>query len=115
MTSLRPLTPVSASVDRSLALLVEEWTTRLQSGEAGDEDAFLAQHPAHADELRLLLPALRAMAELGRSGVSIEVGSAPVEALGTLGDFRLIREVGRGGMGVWCTRPSRCRCTARWL
>src|SRR5206468_9031325 len=49
------------------------------------------------------LPAIEMMADLGRSVARGEAVSARRDLaaeLGTLGDFRLIREVGRGGMGV---------------
>jgi serine/threonine protein kinase len=69
----------------------------LQAGRAPDRGQFLASHPdlrgdleeffAGHDEVERLAVALR---EAG--------GSAP--DIGELGDFRLLREVGRGGMGV---------------
>jgi serine/threonine protein kinase/tetratricopeptide (TPR) repeat protein len=95
----------SASVDPALADLVERLTARLQAGEAVDEQAVLAEHPAHAEWLRDLLPALRLVAGLSKSGPefasALSAGPAGEEALtGTLGDFRLLREAGRGGMGV---------------
>ena len=65
----------------------------------GDLDAFLASH----DEVARLAAPLRA----GRRGDPLNpVGATRHErddhtaALGELGDFRLLREVGRGGMGV---------------
>ena len=51
-------------------------------------------------------PALGALGELSRSGAEELSGVAPPAvhpdglASGVLGDFRIIREVGRGGMGV---------------
>ena len=62
----------------------------------------MASHREHADRLRELLPALRLLADLSRSadGTFPPADGAIDAASGTLGDFRLIREVGRGGMGV---------------
>jgi serine/threonine-protein kinase len=92
----RPTTGSQAALDR----LIEELTQRLQSGEPIDLEAFLAQHPDEADTLRRLLPALEVLADLGRSAArGLPLGPAPGEA-GVLGDFRILREVGRGGMGV---------------
>jgi serine/threonine protein kinase len=61
-------------------------------------------HPDQADRLRRILPSLQMMAEIGHSAVREITGLAlPVagsSGLGELGDFRIIREVGRGDMGV---------------
>jgi serine/threonine protein kinase len=64
-----------------------------------DEAAVLAAHPEHADDLRRLLPAIALLADLSRSGGE-RGAAAAVSGGGTLGDFRLVREIGRGGMGV---------------
>src|SRR5262245_45281950 len=56
---------------------------------------FVARHPELAEPLRHVLPAL---AVLGSSGSAVP-DHADLE-VGVLGDFRLIREVGRGGMGI---------------
>jgi serine/threonine protein kinase/tetratricopeptide (TPR) repeat protein len=88
------------SYSDSLALLVEELTARLQAGEAIDVDAVVAAHPGDADALRRLLPALLLLAEVSRSGDGSAPRAAQGDEPGELGDFRLIREVGRGGMGV---------------
>jgi serine/threonine protein kinase/Flp pilus assembly protein TadD len=74
--------------------MLDELVNQFQAGGA-DVEAFLAAHPEHAEELRRLLPAVQMMANL--SGHALVEGGSP---LGELGDFRLIREVGRGGMGV---------------
>jgi tetratricopeptide (TPR) repeat protein len=102
-TSTRASSKAVEGPEAVLAELVEEFTNRLQAGEAPDPEAFAAAHPAHADRLRQLLPALHVLAALSgpagseRSPMTeggLEAGPA------TLGDFRLLREVGRGGMGV---------------
>ena len=99
----------SVVTNGSSALLddvIEEVADRLQAGEALDEAAILAQYPEHAESLRRLLPAIAVMAEFGvsasrlaASGVSPSLNPLATE-LGVLGDFRILREVGRGGMGV---------------
>ena len=64
----RPLsTGVAASPAPALARLIDELTARLQAGEVIDADALAGEHPEYAAELRELLPALRAMADLSRS------------------------------------------------
>ncbi len=84
-----------------------------QDGQEPDHEQFLAAHSdlrrdlelffADHDELRRLTSPLRAVA----CGTAEERGSSPSNssgaadtALGELGDFRLLREVGRGGMGI---------------
>jgi tetratricopeptide (TPR) repeat protein len=93
------------AVDSAFAELVEQLTARYQAGEKPDQEAVLRQHPEHAERLRPLLPALQLLADLSQSGPRFLSGllDAPTGTeteLGTLGDFRLLREVGRGGMAV---------------
>ncbi len=93
------------SSDAYLANVVEEIAARLHAGEAVDLDAYVREFPEFAAQLQELLPALKLMANLSRSVAQQSAVSGEQSALGTsdagqLGDFRLIREVGRGGMGV---------------
>src|SRR5262249_738480 len=93
------------SGDQALGVLVDELTVKLQAGQPLDREAYIREHPQHAEQLRRLLPALDMLADLGRSadvatGNGMPVVGPPEEVVGTLGDFRLLREIGRGGMGV---------------
>ncbi len=90
------------AADPALAELVERLTARLHGGEPVDVDAISANHPEYADRLRQLLPALEVLADLGRSAghEAAPSGPGPLAQLGVLGDYRIVREVGRGGMGV---------------
>jgi serine/threonine protein kinase len=91
----------SQSSARALGRLLDEFTARIQAGERIDADAIAAEHPEYAEQLRQLLPALNLLADLRESGAGNDTGAAtPDEILGTLGDFRILREVGRGGMGI---------------
>jgi len=103
-SSVRP-SVLGSDIDPAVAELIEDLVTRLQAGEAVDVAAVIAAHPQHADQLRRLLPAVEALAQLGRSASAEDAAPPPVrtdgeQATGTLGDFRLIRQVGRGGMGI---------------
>jgi serine/threonine protein kinase len=95
---------VTPSTDRSaeLALLVEKLSARLEAGEPVDVEQIARDYPEHAAELRDLLPAVALMVNLSRSGERRGVSPTCDDdgPLGELGDFRLIREVGRGGMGI---------------
>ncbi len=90
--------------DPILNRLVEELTEKLQAGERVELSAYVAQYPDQADRLRRLWPALRMLANMSHSSVleieRNERASAVDEPLPALGDYRLVREVGRGGMGV---------------
>jgi tetratricopeptide (TPR) repeat protein len=92
----------ACSDEQALGRIIELVSARLHAGEAIDLSDVARAHPEHAEELRQLWPALAAMAELERSqtqaAATAEGGAA--EELGQLGDFRLLREIGKGGMGV---------------
>src|SRR5262245_6244212 len=98
-------TVTNSQTDPSLELLIDELADRLQAGELIDFEAYADQHPDHAEQLRKLVPALAMMVHLKRSAVlgaarSALLDRSPELELGELGDFRLLREVGRGGMGI---------------
>ncbi|MDX1944548.1 MAG: protein kinase [Pirellulaceae bacterium] len=87
-----------------LARLVDEVADKIEAGETIDWEHYATEWPAHVDELRRLAPTLEAMAELA-PGESLPpkaegASSARSAELQTLGDFRLLREAGRGGMGI---------------
>jgi hypothetical protein len=87
------LTSVDGSLEALLGQVAEEYTARLQRGETPDIEEYTRRHPQLADVLRQVLPALQVM------GAAEGDGDAP-SAGRQLGDFRLMREVGRGGMGI---------------
>jgi serine/threonine-protein kinase len=94
---------LSEGADAVLDDLVEVLTARLQAGESVDLDEVACRHPEHVERLRRLLPALVMMANLGESSSReleglITSGAGP--GAGVLGDFRIVREIGRGGMGI---------------
>jgi serine/threonine protein kinase len=91
--------------DPALAHLCDEIIERIQAGDLVDVAAMAVQHPEHADQLRRLLPALEALVELGatafRHPSALATGKVGSDlAPKFLGDYRIVREVGRGGMGV---------------
>jgi eukaryotic-like serine/threonine-protein kinase len=94
------LTTSAPSMTAEVAELLDEMIARVKSGQGSDIDAWIAAHPQHADELKRLAPAVVLMTQLSQSGDQRALKSDGHVLDGTLGDFRLIREVGRGGMGV---------------
>lgn len=82
--------------------LVEQFLQRRRQGEALDVEAYCREHAAHAAALRELLPMLVALEDVKRDRSSSGSGRrrAMVPALERLGDFKIVREIGRGGMGV---------------
>src|SRR5262245_12168510 len=88
------------SLSKELAELMEVLIAGVKAGEPPDLERLVREHPEHAEELRRLLPAVLILADLSRP--ESEGGDPAVEGvpLGELGDFWILREVGRGGMGV---------------
>jgi hypothetical protein len=82
----------SIGSESALARLVEDMTARLQAGDAVDWSAVAAVRPA--------LEMLGQLSRAGEEAVSRLMPPADDRLTGMLGDYRLIREVGRGGMGV---------------
>src|SRR5262249_17464046 len=72
-----------------------------RAGEWPRIEEYCDQHPDLAEEIRSLFPALVEL-ERARSaaGPELAVEAADAPGVTNLGDFRLLREVGRGGMGV---------------
>src|SRR5262245_2137872 len=86
-------------------LLAEEFLERKRRGERPTLQEYLERHPDLAEEIRDLFPALLMMEDLGESsggttGSRAADGAAVGVRLRRLGDYRILREIGRGGMGV---------------
>src|SRR5215470_13918620 len=78
--------------------LAEAFLERHRRGERPSVEEYAAAHPELAGEIRRLFPALLVMEEL-RPAAS-DFGGSPPAGGGTaperLGDYRILREVGRG-------------------
>jgi serine/threonine protein kinase len=87
--------PPSASLESLVGQVADEFTERLNRGERPDVEEYARRHPQLATLLREVLPALQVLRAPAAS-----VATDPTGTLGELGDFRLLRQVGRGGMGI---------------
>ncbi|MBI4607197.1 MAG: protein kinase [Planctomycetes bacterium] len=89
------------AADPVLAECMEELTRRVQAGEPADPESFARAHPEHAEEIRRVFPVLEMLARLESPPTDgspyLATGGPPARVLG---DFRLLEEIGRGGMGI---------------
>ncbi|WP_406700938.1 protein kinase [Singulisphaera sp. Ch08] len=98
--------PDMMGADETLAHWVAELAERLEKGEPVDLNELAEAYPEQAEELNRILPTIQRMASFGKAvaftpdPIRTTNRSAPEDGLGKLGDFRLLREVGRGGMGI---------------
>ncbi|HEY1376823.1 MAG TPA: WD40 repeat domain-containing serine/threonine protein kinase, partial [Gemmataceae bacterium] len=77
----------------------EDFARRLRRGERPSLSEYTSRHPELAGEIRDLFPALVVMEQFG--SVADPAAVPPrAPAPPRLGDYRILREVGRGGMGV---------------
>src|SRR6516164_4362892 len=87
--------------------LAEEFVERYRRGERPSLTEYTARYPEHAAEIRDLFPALVLMEQIAPDSEAAPHAPCPPSPRGRpinrperLGDYRLLREIGRGGMGV---------------
>jgi serine/threonine protein kinase/WD40 repeat protein len=80
--------------------LAEDFLDRFRRGERPALSEFIARAPEHADEIRELFPALILMEQASPAGTEPSACASPAALPERLGDYRILREVGRGGMGI---------------
>src|SRR6516162_7537451 len=86
-------------------LLADEFADRYRRGERPTLSEYTDKYPELADEIRELFPALVAIEQFG-SRADEPTGPRSAQAETTrpiperLGDYRIVREIARGGMGI---------------
>jgi serine/threonine-protein kinase len=97
--------PTTASGDGTEVIdqLAEEFLERCRGGERPSVEEYAARHPALADQIREFFSALVLIEGL-KPNANDPHGESPLlqehEAPERLGEFRVLGELGRGGMGV---------------
>ncbi|MBI3864626.1 MAG: protein kinase, partial [Planctomycetia bacterium] len=104
MNSSAPNSSNDSHDDLQLANLIEELSERLKQGEQLDSEAVTGQYPQFTERLRKLFPTILALATIEpTTGSSYRLAALAGDAalgVGTIGDYQIIRQIGRGGMGI---------------
>jgi serine/threonine protein kinase len=95
----------SSTDENPLDALAEDFVVRYRNGERPGVTEYIERFPKLADEIRDLFPALVMMEDARpdaerRDDFSGVRGATSGKMLERLGDYRILREVGRGGMGI---------------
>src|SRR4051794_35957447 len=94
------MTPPAASdpvsVESLVTATVDDFLERQRRGEQPDVEEYVRQHPQLATLLRSLLPMLKLM----QADESEPAGPPTVPIAERLGDYQILRLIGRGGMGM---------------
>jgi serine/threonine protein kinase len=86
------------SLESLVAAVADEFLERQKRGERPDIDQYTRRYPAAAAVLRDVLTSLQV---IGAGSEAHGLATVAQDALaGCLGDFRIVREAGRGGMGI---------------
>jgi hypothetical protein len=81
--------------------LAEEFAERCRRGERPSLEDYVDRLPEMAEEIREMFPALAEVEQVERDAREDADPQQPaVPRLKELGDYRIVREIGHGGMGV---------------
>jgi serine/threonine protein kinase len=88
--------------DSLLGQLADEFTRGTREGKLPDVEEYARNYPELADRIRQLFPTLMLLEGMAASGSSDETETmqSPLSADSVFGNYRIVREVGRGGMGI---------------
>ena len=96
-------TTASSIDERELLEILDGFVERLQAGETVDVDEMIRGRPHLADELRGCVDSLLLLQQLAAPDVPAlphDAQTLQAWSRGRLGEFQIIREIGRGGMGI---------------
>jgi WD40 repeat protein/serine/threonine protein kinase len=96
------MTDPSESRDVLLNQLADEFAARYRNGERPSLQEYCDRYPELAEDIREYFPAMAELEQVKDYPLDVPLPSAggPLPTPGRLGDFRVLREIGRGGMGV---------------
>jgi len=86
-------------------ILAEEFAERLRNGETPSITEFVERLPEHEAAIRSMFPSIAVVERVGAQELQArKQQSEQTELIGptssTLGDYRIVREIGRGGMAI---------------
>jgi len=86
----------------TIDVLANDFLARYRDGERPTVEDYARRHPEYADSIRRMFPLVASLERIKIDEQVSEDGCATLAGreFEQLGDFRLIREIGRGGMGV---------------
>ncbi len=90
------------SQPEQLGPVMDEFVARYRRGERPSVTEYAERHPDLADQIRELFPALVLMERAGSGDDGAPGGAVTADGktLERLGEYRIVREIGRGGMGI---------------
>jgi serine/threonine protein kinase/tetratricopeptide (TPR) repeat protein len=80
--------------------LAEEFAERCRKGERPSIQEYIDRYPQAAESLREILPSVALLEQLKPGRRNVDRESSSQKKLERLGEYRIVREVGRGGMGI---------------
>ncbi len=90
-----------AAAEALMGQIIDEFLDRQERGERPDFEEYARRYPQLAVVLRQMLPALGLLRNSVVDGLGESTALAgEITPEAPLGDYRLVREIGRGGMGV---------------
>ncbi len=91
---------ITPSKEEILERIADEFLDRRQKGEFPSIDSYCLQYPELADEIPKFLQTIELIGMSGASVSDPQIHNDSSVELETIGGYRIVKEIGRGGMGV---------------